>query len=203
MKNVSTRLLMSSAAIGVAGGVLFTAHALVGGLAVNTVPFLYGLTMGVYFLPGTLAQALFRRGGVAMLASALAGLVSSPFQPIGFTALLIGLAIGVMQEAPFLIGRYRHWPTWLFWLSGTIQGVLVMGAAFGIMRGQDLGVAGAVLLFVSFFVSPPIFTGIALWLAKALDRAGVARGLRSDEQRREQRRERLREPRPRPDAPTT
>ena len=184
MKNVSTRLLMSCAAIGVAGGVLFTAHALIGGLAVNTIPFLYGLTMGIYFLPGTLAQALFRRGGVGMLTSALAGLVSSPFQPIGFTALLIGLAIGVMQEAPFLIGRYRRWPDQLFWVSGAIQGVLVMGAAFGIMRGQDLGTVGTILLFVSFCVSPPIFTGIALWLARALDRAGVARGLRADEHRR-------------------
>ena len=191
MKNVSTRLLMSCAAIGVAGGVLFTAHALIGGIAVNTVPFVYGLTMGVYFLPGVLAQALFRRPGVALLASTLAGLVSSPFQPIGFTALLIAIGVGVLEEAPFAIGRYRHWPAWLFWLSSALQGLLVMGAAFGIMRGQDLGTAGVVLLLVSFFISPPIFTGIALQLAERLDRAGVARGLRADEQRRN------------PNAPTT
>ncbi|RRJ87055.1 acyl esterase [Gulosibacter macacae] len=184
MNNISTRLLMSCAAIGVAGGVLFTAHALIGGLAVNTVPFLYGLTMGIYFLPGTLAQALFRRGGVGLLTSALAGLVSSPFQPIGFTAFLIGLGIGVMQEVPFLIGRYRYWKPWLFWVAGLVQGLLVSGAGFGILRGQDLTSFGAILVIASFFVSPPIFTAIALWLAGALDRAGVARGLRLDEDRR-------------------
>lgn len=184
MNRISTRLLMSCAAIGVAGGVLFTAHALIGGLTVNTIPFLYGLTMGIYFLPGTLAQALFHRGGVGLLTSALAGLVSSPFQPIGFTAFLIGIGIGLLQEAPFAIRRYRHWPTWLFWLGGLIQGLLVSGAGFGILRGADYSPMGAALIIASFFVSPPIFTAIALALARALDRAGVARGLRRDEQER-------------------
>lgn len=184
MTRFSTRLLMACAALGVAGGVLFTAHALVGGLAVNTIPFLYGLTMGVYFLPGTLAQALFHRGGVGLLTSALAGLIASPFQPIGFTALLVSLGVGVVQELPFAIGRYRSWRPWLFWLGGGIQGLLVSGAAFGILRGQDLGAAGSALLVASFLVSPAIFTGIALSLAKALDRAGVARGLRADERAR-------------------
>ena len=178
MKPISTRLLMACAAIGVAGGVLFTAHAIVGGLTVNTVPYLYGLTMGLYFLPGTLAQALFRRPGVGLLTSALAGLVSSPFQPIFFLAFVIGIGIGVLQEVPFLVTRYRNWGAWPFWIGAVLQGLLVCGAAFGILRGQDLTPLGSVILVVCFFVSPLIFTAVALWLARALDRAGVARGLR-------------------------
>lgn len=190
MKNISTRLLLACAAIGVAGGVLFTAHAWVGGLTVNTIPFLYGITMGLYFLPGALAQALFHRGGVALLTAALSGLVASPFQPIGFMAFLIGLAIGAAQELPFLIARYRYWKRWLFVLSSVLQGLFVTGAAFGILRGHDYDVLGSALIVVCFFISPPIFTLIAMWLAGALDRAGVARGLRMDERRLASRRRR-------------
>ncbi|MDJ1371366.1 ECF transporter S component [Gulosibacter molinativorax] len=183
MRNISTRLLIACAAIGVAGGVLFTAHAWIGGLTVNTIPFLYGITMGLYFLPGALAQALFHRGGVALLTASLSGLVASPFQPIGFLAFLIGIVIGLIQELPFLIARYRVWKTWLFLVSGLVSGLLTMGAAFGILGGQNYNLGGTILVVASFFISPVIFTGIALWLARALDQAGVARGLRADERR--------------------
>ncbi|KAB1642194.1 ECF transporter S component [Gulosibacter chungangensis] len=181
MRNISTRLLIACAAIGVAGGVLFTAHAWVGGLTVNTIPFLYGVTMGLYFLPGVLAQALFHRGGVALLTAALSGLVASPFQPIGFMAFLIGVVIGLVQELPFLIARYRVWKPWLFMVSGLICGLITMGAAFGILGSHNFNLLGTILVVVTFFISPPIFTVLGLWLAKALDGAGVARGLRADE----------------------
>lgn len=181
MNRLSTRLLMSCAAIGVAGGVLFTVHALVGGLVVNIVPFVYGLTMGVYFFPGALAQALFRRPGVGLITSAIAGLVAVPFQPITYMALVIGIGIGIAQEVPFAVTRYRNWKPWLFAVAGVVQGLVVTGAAFGVLKNHDLSVAGAVLVAVCFFVSPPVFTWFALRLARALDRAGVARGLRADE----------------------
>lgn len=168
---------MTCAAIGVAGGVLFTAHALIGGIAVNTVPFVYGLTMGIYFLPGTLAQAMFRRPGVAMLTSALAGLVSAPFQPILFMAFVVSLAVGVMQEVPFAVARYRVWKPWLFAVAAIVQGLLVSGAAFGILRGEQFTPLAAGIIVGSFIISPPMFTAVALWLARALDRAGIARGL--------------------------
>ena len=171
---------MACAALGVAGGVLFTAHAWVGTITVNTIPFLYGLTMGIYFLPGVLAQALFQRPGVALLTTGLAGLIASPFQLIGFQALLISLAVGAVQELPFAISRYRNWRRWVFWAAAFGYGLLVTGAAFGVLRGHQLSVAGAVLVVVSFFISPPMFTAVALWLADALNRAGVARGIRRE-----------------------
>lgn len=185
MRNISTRLLIACAAIGVAGGVLFTAHAWVGGLTVNTIPFLYGITMGIYFLPGALAQALFHRSGVALLTAALSGLVASPFQPIGFIAFVIGLVIGLVQELPFLITRYRVWKPWLFLTSGLVSGLITMGAAFGILGGQNYNLVGTILVVAAFFISPALFTALALWLARALDGAGVARGLRADERQRD------------------
>ncbi len=184
MKTLSTRLLIACAAIGVAGGVLFTAHAWIGFFTVNTIPFLYGLTMGIYFFPGALAQALFHRGGVALFTSALSGLIAGPFQPIGFMAFLIGCAIGVAQEIPFLVSRYRYWKPWVFAVGAVLQGLITMGAGFGILGGQNYTVTGQILVIVCFFISPLLFTAIAWWLAKALDRAGVARGLRLDERSR-------------------
>lgn len=181
MKNISTRLLMTCAAIGVAGGVLFTAHAWLGLITVNTVPFVYGLTMGLYFLPGALAQALFRRPGIALLTTALSGLVASPFQPIFFMAFLTSLMIGVVQEIPFLITRYRIWRPWLFVVSGVLSAGITAGAAFGILGGEDYGTAGTILIVGCFLISPLVFTMIGVWLAGALDRAGVARGLQQDE----------------------
>ena len=132
---------------------------------------------------GTLAQALFRRPGVALLTTGLAGLVASPFQLIGFQALLISLAVGVAQELPFVVSGYRYWKRWVFWVAGLAYGLLVTGAAFGILRGGELSALGATLVVISFFISPPIFTAVALWLADALAKAGVARGLRRSEAR--------------------
>ncbi len=184
MKNISTRLLMTCAAIGVAGGVLFIGHAWLGLITVNTVPFVYGLTMGLYFLPGALAQALFRRPGIALLTTALSGLVASPFQPIFFMAFLVSLVIGVVQELPFLVTRYRIWKPWLFVVSGLLSAIITGGAAFGILGGEDYGTAGTIFIVACFIFSPLIFTMIGVWLAGALDRAGVARGLQQDERRR-------------------
>jgi energy-coupling factor transport system substrate-specific component len=183
MNNISTRLLMTCAAIAVAGGVLFTAHAWLGLVTVNTVPFVYGLTMGLYFLPGATAQALFHRPGVGLLTTALSGLIASPFQPIFFMAFLTSLMIGVVQELPFAIARYRVWARWLFLVSGLLCAGITAGAAFGILGGEDYTPVGSILIVGCFLVSPIIFTMVGVWLAGALDRAGVARGLQRNERR--------------------
>lgn len=180
MKNVSTRLLMSCAAIGVAGGAIFTVNAWMGGALANLVPLIYGLTIGLYFVPGALAQALAQRPGVGLLTSAFAGLVSSPFQPIFFGAFLISLGIGVMQELPFLVGRYRTWRPWVFVAGALAAGVVTAGAGFQVLAAHELGVAGTIVVFACFGISPVLWTLLSLWLASALTRAGVGRGLRRD-----------------------
>lgn len=180
LKNVSTRLLMSCAAIGVAGGIIFTVNAWMGGALANLVPLVYGLTIGLYFIPGALAQALIQRPGVGLLTSAFAGLVSSPFQPIFFGAFLIALGIGVMQEIPFLIGRYRTWRPWVFLVGALGAGVITSGAGFQILAANDFGLAGNLVMFLCFGVSPFLWTLVSLWLASALARAGVGRGLRRE-----------------------
>lgn len=183
MKHYSTRLLMTCAAIGVAGAVLFTVNAWVGGTLANLVPFAYGLTIGLYFIPGALAQALLQRGGVGLLTSAFAGLASSPFQPLFFGSFLIALGIGVLQELPFLIGRYRTWRPWVFLAGSVVAGLLMTAASFRILGGEDVSALGRAVIVGSFFISPPLCTMLALWLARGLARAGVGRELRASEDR--------------------
>ncbi|GGA70693.1 hypothetical protein GCM10011490_21670 [Pseudoclavibacter endophyticus] len=180
MQHVSTRVLMSCAAIGVAGAVIFTVNAWLGGTLSNLLPLAYGLTIGLYFIPGVVAQRLIQRPGAGLLTAAFAGLIASPFQPIFFGAFLISLLIGVLHELPFLIARYRVWRPWLFAVGSLAAGLVTSGAAFQLLSNNTLGTAGVVLAFVSFGVSPFICTMLALWLATALARAGVGRGLRPD-----------------------
>ena len=177
MKNTSTRLLLSCAAIGVAGGILFVVNSYVGGTVNAVVPMLYGLTLGVYFVPGAIAQFLFRRGGVALLVAVISGLVSAAFQPLGFGAALIAVGIGAVQELPFLIARYRYWPVWLFVVGAAFSGIVLAFGMYRLVGSRDLDVVGAVVLVAGSVLSPIVFTFVALALARALAATGVARGL--------------------------
>lgn len=177
MKNVSTRLLLSCAAIGVAGGLLFIVNSYLGGTVNAVLPVLYGLTLGVYFMPGAIAQRLFRRGGVALLVAAISGLVSAAFQPLGFGAALIAVGIGLVQELPFLVVRYRRWPTWLFVAGSVLSGVVLAIGMYRLVGAHALDAVGAGILIAGSVLSPVIFTLLALALGRALEATGVTRGL--------------------------
>jgi energy-coupling factor transport system substrate-specific component len=183
MRNVSTRLLLTCAAIGVAGGLVFALNAWIGGTVAALAPLLYGFTIGVYFLPGVVAQYLIRRGGVAVLTAGIAGLVTAPLQPIGFWATLIAIAIGAFQELPFLVTRYRRWRTWLFVVGGVIAGVVCALGMYRTVAKDALDGASAAILMTGYFVAPIVFTVIAVLLGAALTRTGVARGLRTERTR--------------------
>jgi energy-coupling factor transport system substrate-specific component len=190
MRNSSTRLLLTCAAIGVGGGLVFVASGYVQGLIAATLPILYGLLIGVYFLPGVIAQSLLRRGGVALLTGIFAGLVAAAFSPQWFFRYLgAGLAIGALQELPFLITRYRYWKAWVFYLAAAIAG-LVFGIGVFVVIGLSTFPAWAnVVYFALFVVSPVLATWLSRILADRLDKTGVARGLQHEIDRRAGRRE--------------
>lgn len=177
MKNTSTRLLLSCAAIGVAGGLLFIVNSYVGGTILAVAPMLYGLTLGVYFVPGALAQRLFRRGGVALLVAVFAALVSAAFQPLGLLTVLIAAGIGLVQELPFFVLRYRFWPTWLFIAGALLSGLIVAFGMYRLVGSHELDAAGAAVLVAGSVLSPVVFTLLGLALARALAATGVARGV--------------------------
>jgi len=183
MRNVSTRLLLTCAAIGVAGGLVFALNAWIGGTVAALAPLFYGFTIGVYFVPGVVAQYVIRRGGVAVLTAGIAGLVTAPLQPLGFWATIIAIAIGAFQELPFLVTRYRRWSTWLFIVGGVIAGVVCAVGMYRTLAKDALDAASGAVLMSGYFVAPVVFTALAVLLGAALVRTGVARGLRSERAR--------------------
>jgi len=183
MRNVSTRLLLTCAAIGVAGGLVFALNAWIGGTIAALAPLFYGFTIGVYFVPGVVAQYVIRRGGVAVLTAGIAGLVTAPLQPLGFWATLIAIAIGAFQELPFLITRYRRWSTWLFLVGGVIAGIVCALGMYRTLAKDALDAGSGAVLMSGYFVAPVVFTALAVLLGAALVRTGVARGLRSERAR--------------------
>lgn len=177
MKNTSTRLLLTCAAIGVAGGIVFSISAYISGTLAAAAPMFYGAVIGVYFLPGVIAQALLRRGGVALITSVIAGLVSVPFQPIGFAAVMAAGSIGLLQELPFAVTLYRYWRAWLFYAAVTVAG-LVFGIGVYIAQGAEQSQPWVQVLHIGLFVvSPILFTWAGRAVAAGLDRTGAGRGL--------------------------
>ena len=105
-----TRFLLSTAALGAAGGILVVAI----NLSLLAVPLsslsysIYSATLGIWFLGPLVATALFRRPGVAILTSVFAGIVNF-VTPFGFAQFANFLIAGVILELPFAIMLYRRW----------------------------------------------------------------------------------------------
>lgn len=172
---LSTRVLLTCAAIGVAAGLVSAGIAYASFLISATVPLLYGAMLGVYFLPGIIAQSLLRMPLVALITNILAGLVGLAFAP-HLAAAFIGTAVlvGVLQELVFAIFRYRRWSTWLFYIPPIFGGL-----AFGLMVWTTFDAArftpvSQVIYLSLFFISPLLFTFIGRAVAAALTRAGVS-----------------------------
>ena len=185
MRNSSTRLLLTCAAIGVGGGLVFVVSGYIQGLMAATIPILYGSLIGVYFLPGVIAQSLLRRGGVALLTGLFAGLVAAAFSPQWFFRYLgAGIAIGLLQELPFVVTRYRYWKAWIFYLAAAIAG-LVFGLGVFVAVGLSHFTGWANLIYFGLFVLSPIaVTWLGRVIADRLDKTGVARGLQHEIDRR-------------------
>ncbi|MGK9149040.1 ECF transporter S component [Plantibacter flavus] len=178
MQRLSTRLLMTCAAIGVAGGLVFVVSGYIGGAISATAPVLYGVIIGVYFLPGVVAQALLRRGGVALMTGLTAGLVSAAFSPQWFFRYFgAGLAIGLLQELPFAVSRYRVWKSWVFFLAAGVAGVLFGGSVLVALGLEHFAPLAQIVYIALFVLSPIAFTAVGRGVAAALARAGVGRSI--------------------------
>jgi energy-coupling factor transport system substrate-specific component len=185
MRNASTRLLLTCAAIGVAGGLVFVVSGYLNGIMSATIPILYGALVGVYFLPGVISQSLLRRGGVALLTGVFAGLIAAAFSPQWFLRYFgAGLAIGLLQELPFVVTRYRYWRAWVFYLAAAIAGLIFGAGVFVGIGAEKFEPWANVVYFGLFALSPAFFTWLARIVAARIDKTGVARGLQREVDRR-------------------
>ena len=176
---LSTRVLLTCAAIGVAAGLVSAGLAYASFLISATIPLLYGAMIGVYFLPGVIAQSLLRLPLVALITNMLSALVGLAFAPHLAAAFLgTALLIGILQELIFVIFRYRRWDTWLFYVPPVFGGL-----AFGLLvwttfDAERFTFATQLIYLSLFFLSPVGFTLIGRGIAAALGRAGVSGGTR-------------------------
>lgn len=193
MKNIATRYLLTCAVIGVAGGlVLMPVFIIFSAAATLAAPLVYSAVVGIWFLPGALAQNLLRRGGAALLTTLVAGLVCVPFTPWGWTAVASTLTVGVLQEIPFLVTLYRYWKAWLVYAWALLVG-LVYAIPLWISYGAVvLADWMALVMFPLVGISALFFTWLGRLLANRVARTGVARGLQPPEVRRSQRAEAVR-----------
>lgn len=173
---LSTSVLLTCAAIGVATGAL-------GGIAgwltlpvLAAVPIVYGFVLGVHVLPGIIAQELIRLPWVALITHVLAALVASAMMP-PYIGRFLGTALlfGAIQEVVAALTRYRSWAPWRFFVSGVIIGVLVAVVVFFVADLASLPAWAQISYLALSVLGPVAWTAVGLAIGAALRRAGVAR----------------------------
>jgi energy-coupling factor transport system permease protein len=176
---LSTSVLLTCAAIGVATGALSAGAGAISGPVSAAVPLLYGLVLGVHVLPGVVAQELLRRPWVALLTHLIAALVASAVVPLWIGRYLgTALLIGALQEGIAALGRYHRWEPWRFFLSAVVVGVVVAVPIWFAADVSRFPVWGQVVYIALFIVGPIAWTAVGLAVGAALRRAGVARASR-------------------------
>ena len=99
---LTTRVLLTTAAIGVATGLLAGIAGWVTPLVLVTAPILYGFVLGAHVLPGIIAQEVIRLPWVALLTHVFAALVASAMAPqwalrfLGTAILFVGAGFAVL-----------------------------------------------------------------------------------------------------------
>lgn len=176
---LSTRVLLVSAAIGVATGILGGIAGLLSAPVVAGAPILYGLLLGVHVLPGIIAQEVLQRPLVALLAHLLAALVSTAFAP-GFALRFLGTALlfGGIQELVVALVRYRSWATWRYFVSAIIIGGIVAVAVFFAADLASLPGWAQITYLALALAGPLAWTAIGVFLGHGLRAAGVGRRTR-------------------------
>ncbi|QEO15204.1 hypothetical protein FLP10_12820 [Agromyces intestinalis] len=168
----STSYLLTAAAIAAATAIL-----LIGGnwisYATAAVPWLNGVTLGLWVLPFALALRLLQLPGTTLLVALFAGIVMGPFQPDGFRAVYVNLWYAFFFEIVFAVTLYRVWKTWLFVAAGALN-----GAIWGVTVALALDTASMVPGVVAATILIPTVSGaLGAWLGVVVADALIARGV--------------------------
>ncbi|MDY0907966.1 ECF transporter S component [Microbacterium sp. CFBP9034] len=173
---LSTSVLLTCAAIGVAAGVLQAGAGAISAPVSAAVPILYGLVLGVHVLPGVVAQELLRAPWVALITHLVAALVASAVVPVWIGRYIgTALLIGGLQELIAAVSRYRRWEPWRFYLSAVIIGAVIAAAIWFAADISRFPLWGQVVYVALFLLGPVLWTAVGLAIGHALRRAGVPR----------------------------
>ncbi len=173
---VPTTLVLTCAALGVAGGLLLApANWLSTVLLTLGMPALSVAITGLWILPAVIALRLLRRPLVGLLVGIIAGLVIVPFSGYGFMSVVTNASWALFAELPFLVVLWKFWKTWMHYAGAAVLGIVypIFSWAFFDMGAQS--VWSQILFFAVTFASCIGVTALGILIADRLRRAGVGR----------------------------
>ncbi|MFT4051075.1 MAG: ECF transporter S component [Microbacterium sp.] len=175
MSRVSTAYLLTCAAIGVATGLLTIPATAAASALSPSAPPLAALTYGAWVVGFVVALRLIERPGAGVLTGLISGLVAAPFSTTGAAIVITNVLFAFLVELPFLVTRYRRWPTWLYFAGA---GATVLLYTVWRSLGQNLA-ALAPWAIAAFYAAAVVSVLASVWLgiviADRLRAAGVAR----------------------------
>lgn len=134
----TSRALLISVAIGVAGSVLIVPLTYLQLVATLSHVYLVALTLGLWVVPCLLPLALVKKPASAVVACCAIGVISALTTPFGFSAVLALLVEGIIVEIPFAVTLYRSWRVPQYFVAAGL-----LGAFMGFCVPASLGVADA------------------------------------------------------------
>lgn len=171
---LSTRMLLTCAALGVAGAILLAPANWLSAVLLGLGNPLFSMVItGLWVLPSVVALRLLRRPLVGILVGLISGLVIVPFSGFGFMSVVSNVSWALFAELPFLLVWWRHWHTWQHYAGAAALGLVypVTAWAFFDMGTQPLW--SQVLFFVLTLASCVGATALGILVADRLRRAGV------------------------------
>lgn len=168
-----TAILLTCAALGVAGGILLAPANWISTLLFLGLPFVSVGLAGLWLLPSVIALRLLRRPLVGLLVGLLAGLVIVPFSGYGFSSVATNVWWAAFTELPFLFVLWRYWGTWLHYLGAAIVGVVYPILAWTSFNLGTFDLGLQITFFAITLASCLGGTALGILIADRLRRAGV------------------------------
>lgn len=168
-----TAILLTCAALGVAGGLLLAPMNWFSTVLTGPLPFVGMAIAGLWLLPSVIALRLLRRPLVGLLVALIAGLVMVPFSGYGFRTVLTNLWWAAFTELPFLFVLWRYWGTWMHYLGAVTVGIVYPISAWAWFDLGSMSFFAQIAFFAVTIASCVGGTALGILVADRLRRAGV------------------------------
>jgi energy-coupling factor transport system substrate-specific component len=168
-----TAILLTCAALGVAGAALLAPMNWFSTLLTGPLPFVGMALAGLWLLPSVIALRLLRRPLVGLLVALIAGLVLVPFSGYGFRSVLTNLWWAAFTELPFLFVLWRYWGTWMHYLGAVAVGIVYPISAWAWFDLGSMSLFAQIAFFAVTMASCVGATAFGILIADRLRKAGV------------------------------
>ncbi|CAH0244256.1 hypothetical protein SRABI76_03080 [Microbacterium oxydans] len=168
-----TAILLTCAALGVAGAVLLAPMNWAATILTGPLPFLGMALAGLWLLPSVVALRLLRRPLVGLLVGLIAGLVLVPFSGYGFQSVATNVWWAAFTELPFLLVFWRYWGTWMHYVGAVVVALVYPVLAWASFNLGAMPLGLQIAFFATTMASCIGGTALGILIADRLRRAGV------------------------------